>query len=624
MKKINFYTYFYWIQPLLAVLIYLGLAIWVARAVLGNFSGLFLGGGELQGWLWRYWWAKSLVSDAFLLKNDLLYTLYVICSVSHFPEAGNMTNLIFGYWPLESLLGYATGYNVQVIAILVLNGLAAYLFLREIARSEAAGLVGGAFFAFNPYVLSEIATGRIRQAIIFTIPLFLWYWLKNCRRPELGTALWAGFWLGLTAVIYWYYGIFLVFWIVLFYLYRWIFRERSYFKEERPLYGLISLLLALAIALPLTTPYLEIFRSGRKLPETTYGLTFPTLREISAPLGNVGVAPLALSFKRFLDDSPAADYLFRRVPRYGFPWLLSLLALLPLYLLQKEKPRLWGFWLVSLLFFYLLSLGPYLKFGFQGEVVTLGAGQGIRLPYVYFFKYVPLFSRLFSPCRIIAMVSISLSVLLAFNLKWIFARLEKIPYIAPVLSVLLLFCLFYSLEIRGQSPLPVTQLYLPSFYKELAREQVDGIIELPLGMGDLGNFYQIFHRKRVLKGWGEYSIPRAFPAGEIEWLSRVPEKVAGQNGFVEMLKILDPGKPLEEMILPSGFNPREIEELKAAGYQYVILHQTEFVRTDSLEGEKRYKKAKLLLTGLLGEPIKLEKEPLEGASKIYELAVFKL
>jgi len=624
MKKISFKLYFYLILPLLAGLAYALLALWAARDSLSNFSQYFLGAGELQGWLWRYWWAKSLVYSAFLLKHDLLYTFYVICSVSHFPEAGNMTDLIFGYWPLESLFGFASGYNLKVILILVLNGLAGYLFLREISRSELAGFVAGAFFAFNPYVLSEIATGRVRQAIIFSIPLFLYYLLKNHQKPESSSALWAGFWLGVSAIIYWFYGIFLLFSLGIFYLYLFISQERKKLSPDFWVYLLMTLLLALVIAVPYTAPYLEISRSGRKLPETTFWLTFPSLNEIAAPIGKVGVAPLSLSFKRFLDDSPSAEYLFSRVPRYGFPLILSLLALFPLYLLQKEKPKFWGFWLICLVFFYVLSLGPYLKFGYQGNMVTLGQGIGIRLPYVVLFKYFPLFSRLFSPCRLISMVSICLAVLLAFNLKWLFGKLDKIKFLPLGVSLLLLFLLFFSLESRGQSPLPVTRLYLPDFYRELAKEKVDGIIELPLGMGDLGNFYQIFHHKRVLRGWGEYSIPKDFPEGEIKWLARLPQTISPQNSFVELVKILDPGKPLPEMQLPGSFSPESLDELRIAGYRYALLHEAEFVRIDLAGGGERYKIAKSILERLLGRPVKLDSEPLEGAAGTFEIAVFKI
>ncbi|MCD6309082.1 MAG: hypothetical protein J7M18_00085, partial [Candidatus Eremiobacteraeota bacterium] len=226
--KRNFSLYYNLVLPGITGFLYLVMALFVVYPVFRNFSSDYIGTGEIHGWLWRYWWLKQLISSAWHDSGSINYFLYILFSVSHLPEAGNMADLIFISWPLEWIFSSALAYNLKIILVLIANGVCGYLLFRYISRNELAGFLAGTLFAFNPYILSEISTGRIRQAVIFTIPLFLLYFLKMLKDDRLWITILAGLFLGLTAIIYWYYGMFLVFLCLIYFLYIFFTKERKF------------------------------------------------------------------------------------------------------------------------------------------------------------------------------------------------------------------------------------------------------------------------------------------------------------------------------------------------------------------------------------------------------------
>ncbi|MCL5035574.1 MAG: hypothetical protein M1269_00515 [Chloroflexi bacterium] len=616
--------YYNLILPVTAGIGYLIIALLINRPALGNFSSAYIGEGELQGWLWRYWWMKQVLSSAWHDSGSINFWLYVLFSVSHLPEAGNMFDLTFISWPLEWLFGPASGYNLKIILVLAANGVCGYLLFRYLSKNEFASFLAGTFFAFNPYVLSEISTGRVRQALVFSIPVFVLYFLKMLKDDRLGITLAAGLSLGITAVIYWYYGMFLLFWVVIYLIYILFTTERHLLNLNYGKRLLICALFALVVSLPFTTPYLKLALARNPLPEVTWLESFPSLSEAEGKIGHAGISALKRSFRRFLDDSPSADYLFRTVPRYSIHFLVTLLALIPFYLRQKKRPPMWIFWLAAFLFFYVLSLGPYLKIGYMGQPVRLAGGQGIALPYILFFKYVPIFSRLFSPCRIISMVGLCMGVLLSYNLSYLFGILKGRARIivSLIIGALFLGIFFGYMAVTHRTPLPVTRLEIPQFYTDLANESGAGVVEIPLGMGDMGNFYQIFHNQRVLRGWAEIPLPGNFPKGNAKHLSTLPVLITPDNKFIELLESIDPGrdpKTVKDVQVP----PEDISAVYKSGYKYLVLHELEYVRADSKKGFGRFKSAKEKIEKLLGASIKSEQEP-GGGYKRMEMLVFRL
>lgn len=619
----NFSLYYNFLLPCVAGLLYLIMTLLIIRPILGNFSTDYIGEGELHGWLWRYWWLKQLLSSAWYDGKSFNYWLYILFSVSHLPEAGNMADLVFLSYPLEWLFGPVSGHNLKIIMVLVANGMAGYILFRYLCRNELAAFIAGTVFAFNPYVLSEISTGRVRQALVFTIPLFVFYFIKMIRDDRLSMTLFSGVFLGLTAVIYWYYGMFLAFWMILYLVFIFISKERNLLNKAYFTRLLICGLTALVLSFPFSMPYLELVLNKDPLPEVTWLENFPSLSEVEGRIGHAGISALKRSFRRFLDDSPCADYLVSTVPRYSFPFIITLLALLPFYLRQKQRPSLWGLWLFAFFFFYVLSLGPYLKLGANGEPVRLAGGQGIPLPYVLFFKYIPIFSRLFSPCRIISMVSLCMSVLLSYNLSYLFGLLPgRTKIFSWIFGAAVIGVFFGYMSGTDRVPLPVTRLEIPQFYQDLANESPSGIIEIPLGMGDMGNFYQIYHKQRVLLGWGEIKLARDFPDGKTKWMTSQSASISPDNTFVKFLESIDPGRD-PDMEKEINFRPEDLVIIRENGYKYLILHELEYIRADPKSGNKRYEKAKDKLIRALGSPMKIEEEPGSGYKRM-EMLVFRL
>lgn len=548
---------------------FLFLSLLVIYPILSRFNSAYIGAGELEGWLWRYWWMKKLIFSALSCRpaqpGAVLYTIF---TAGNYPETGNVLDLLLISLPLEQIFGPPVYYNTKVILILFLNGMAGYTMCLNFFKNRWISAAGGAVLILNPYVLGEIASGRIRHAILFAMPLYVLHLFRAYREKSWGAAVWAGVWLGLTAAFYLYYGLALLFFSLIFLLYQLIFDRRnshhSFFLKLT-----VIVVIFLAITAPFCIRYLETAIQGKELPEVSWGKSVPSLAFLQGkedlPRGDGG---LNMSLRRLLRDSPGFMYPVGIDGKIYIPLIITLLVLPPLIFV---RPVPW-LWMINLAFFYMLSLGPFLKLGDGVESAVIIGGNPIALPYTLFFKYIPFFSRLFSPIRWMGFLCVILAVLLAGNLKWMGGWISgqwneaKACRATGVISVLIPLLALAQMFWMGNIPLPVNPVKVPAFYGEIAQDSMlNGLVELPYPPSDSRVFFQAFHGKKILGGWKSTppGIPQDSPAGKLSVIDHT--KAKNMVDYLEGLNRFD-GEAGE---FPSG----DLEKLEEMGYEYIVLHE---------------------------------------------------
>jgi hypothetical protein len=79
----------------------------------------------------------------------------------------------FFFWPVDALFGPVVGWNLLLLATIVLAGLFTYSWLRCLDLSPLPALLGGLVFAIAPYRLEQSAGHLLGWAAVF-LPLSLW------------------------------------------------------------------------------------------------------------------------------------------------------------------------------------------------------------------------------------------------------------------------------------------------------------------------------------------------------------------------------------------------------------------------------------------------------------------
>jgi len=569
-----------------------------------------LAGSGWQGHVWRYWWTRTL-AQAWTIEHHLGWAGLPLAFfiIGHHVGYGNPLDL-WAMALLDPWFGLSASYNLVILLFLFLNGLAGMMLCRHLTGSRAGAMIGALILAVNPYVLQMAALGRLRETLIAGIPLYI---LGLVRLREGAGRIWVlltGLFLGLSLVTFWFYGIFCLFFTIVFIFWHLMIGEGG--KREPP--GRrnriswsggfwIALGAALAIGVILALPggiILTLTSSGVSgLPETSWFTPFPPLENIISPdyhpppqvqaPGSPGGGTF-YNPRRTLSDSHFLDDLIN----CGRPWNISLFVLLLALVPAFFQLRRAGLWLLGFISFLVLGLGPYLKLTQKAGFAL--APHGIPLPYKFLYQFLPFFSRLAHPNRADAVLYTCIAALAAINLVWLFRHFNLDAGQRNLLTALIIIACLGQLVLLGPFPLPTAEFAPAPFYRELAQAPPGGIIELPLMENTNAiQFEQIFHRRPIYRGWS----PGVQMAGKAPELARFQElRVEPNNSF---------GRFLDRFRVAEGSFPAVLSPDMAFfvnnGYGYVVLHEKFCYRMDPKNGGAIHEEFARALTTLLGPPL---------------------
>jgi hypothetical protein len=190
----------------------------------------------------------------------------------------------------------------------------------------------------------------------------------------------------------------------------------------------------------------------------------------------------------------------------------SLLGLLALGILLGWRRPGFRFWLVSVLVFWLLTLGPALRID--------GRDTGLPLPFVLVSR-LPFFQGNRYPSRYSVLLFLSLAMTVAFALTEIARRCRRpVPWLRALPWLFAAAFLFEHLS----APLPLSDMRVPEVYRQIGAMPGDfALLDIPVawrngfrvtGTQDpiimFSQYYQASHGKRILAGNTSRNPPLKF------------------------------------------------------------------------------------------------------------------
>ena len=533
----------------LALAGYLLLTLGLTYPLVTQFGRAIPGDG-FDGWqnYWNLWWIKTAVLEQHTHPwfTLLLYYPTGVGLLFHTLNAFNG----FITLPIQLAFGLLPAYNTAVLFSFTLGGLGAYLLARDIlgsGSSHLAAFAAGVVFTFSPFHIAHLL-GHMQVISLEWIPFYALFLLKAVERgldcPQSGRGSWkleasgatrstlhaprsiwrngllATFFLVLVVLCDWYYVLYcmiltavVVVWVLL----RFALRRSAATEPAgsivqpaasrsrllvRTLVIIVAIWLLWAVLLsPVLLPMLrEAGQSRFMVPDPAQSrtlsadlLAFVTPQEFH-PLWGEWAQEQGKRFTASLSEHQVFA---------GF----AVLALASLGVWRGRKPgrlRAWvGLWLLALLTFVILALGPVLHIG--GQTALLPGGGELPLPYAWLVRVVPFMDISRSVSRFDAMVMLALGVLAALGLDGLIRRLPgwRGSVVAFAAIALIVFEFW-------PAPYPMSQPDTPDWYQTLAGDARPGaVLNLPLNWDRPGYLlYQTEHGKPLTVAYISRDDPR--------------------------------------------------------------------------------------------------------------------
>jgi hypothetical protein len=508
-------------------------ALAYAWPLVRQFGAALAGDGyDRYVFLWTNWWVTHAISHG----KPLYQTAMIF-----YPQGTNLHFLSFSWlntlvwWVLRPAIGRVAAYNFTVWWSWPLAGLGAYLLAREVTGNRWAAFIAGLIYAFYPYHFAQ--RNHLNLLSVQWMPFALLFLMRATRRGRVVDGLWAGFFFACAGLSSWHQltlaGLLGGLWL----LYAWL-TERSEWAHGN-WRALAAMGVAVAVLVgPLLAPLVwEGFVNPQgqdpylgKEKETQTDLVAYVLPNLYHPLWGHVAAPVHQRFLRNKDHSVALGYVPLALAGYG--------------LLRWRSSKPVRFWLLALLAFFLLAIGPFPR-------VNGVAYPQVPLPYWLVGWTFPV-SSLRNPERFNVVVGLCLALAVGVAVSDLLRRLSA----RRIASIIVIAVGGLVLLEYWSWPFPTRPPDVPEFYHQLAREPGEfAVVDLPI-TNDLSKRYmydQTVHGKATVTGH----------------VSRPPE---GAYDFIEgngLLKALWHSRQPD----PASDPTAEMAALADAGVRYVIVHK---------------------------------------------------
>ncbi len=485
--------------------------------------------------------------------------------------------------PFLKILGHILGYNVFVLLMLALSGLAFIPLAREVTDNRLAIGAATLLFTFSPYILFEAEEGRPTQAILLFVVLFVLFMLRTARLTGWKAPVLAGAMLALAGYQYWYYAFFG----------GMICLAHGLWHTARPREGsgggvatLLRHALIALVALALTLPggwQLISMTTGEDaevpglLNTDLWGLTAsPPITREELTIGLQLWQPLRPWAGFFVQDPDGTERFLEHA--VVMPWMM-----LPLMALAIWRPQK-------------MSRGAFVAMTFTGILIAMGPmlliGDTLlpNPPFILLVKAVGFLQRLWWPGRAVALLTILLGMAVAAVLGALADHRRR------QLAALFVLTLLWSGElVRGKlMPFHAWDGTIPAGYRCLATGPEGAVIELPYAWTQAHLYYQTTHGRPILGGMLENNS--TFTPTEF-------------NDFLEENELLNILLLTRLERAEFSHAAADLEEIHALGYRYVLLQKDAFHALTSHSGLKdnamrtRLRHMKKQLREVLGEPV---------------------
>ncbi len=477
----------------------------------------------------------SLLSTDANALNDTFFSVWIFGWQSH-QLAINPLQLFQGniFYPFANTLAFseiilpealfympismATGnpvlaYNVVVLGLFALNGLAMYLWAFEVlaplnprVSPRLAAFVAGLIFAFCTYKLGEIRHVQLLAAQ--WMPLTMMYLARGLRRPSIHNGFLTGLFFALNALSSLYYAVFLAVAMLIYAVVDFAWRRYAITRAHL-IYAATGVVLILVLVVPLLLPFFQL--------ESVYHFSAGRDPRLFAARPASYLASLGTSW---LYGKATRDFYVLAKGQPLFPGItvlvLAILGTVAGWRLGEGRARqairilIVSLWVITLAA-VVLSFGPFLMGGRDLNPLTL-----IRLPYWWLSRVLTPLASLNAPARFAVLVMLALSLLAAFGVQWLAGRFQRGPAVITAVVAALVLLEFASV------PLPLTTVAagdkIPGVYQYLASlEPGQPVVELPMGQPNFASqdrfveytYNSVYHWQPLVNGYSTF-IPQEY------------------------------------------------------------------------------------------------------------------
>ena len=423
-------------------------------------------------------------------------------------------------------------YNVAFLLSFTIAGLGMYLLARELTGNRLAAFAGGAYYAFGPFRMAQIA--HVQMVATGWLPLALWglHRYFSTRRAR-WLALFAAAWT-LQTLSNLYIGYFIAAPIAVV-IADGLWRARGDRGRALLELGAAGLLVGLMLA-PVGAAF---YRARRDYHQTR---SAGEIAALSADARSYLVGKRAIGIWRWLPTAVVTD-----PERELFPGIVAVaLAALGLWAAARDPrftrwARLYGLIIVIA---FVLSLGPIVRV--WGVILTTHG------PYAWLLRVVPGMDGMRVPARFAIIVVAGLAVLLAFGVAWLLERVRR-----PARPIAFGVCLLVVVAEGFAVPIPIEH------YRARGRPEDRGVASWLAGRAPGA----LLHLP---------TNPSAYQAMHYQFLTLTHGHpiVNGYSGYgTPLLTWLGSGtSPLDD---PERF-PAAVRMLRSLGIQYVIVHPGDY------------------------------------------------
>lgn len=462
--------------------------------------------------------------------------------------------------------GPIAGYNFAMLLTFVLSGWFMYGWVRYLTKSDAAGLLAGAMFAFMPYRMAHFLIGHLNLSGTQWIPLYFWglsSLLRGDERrrwlPPALTALGLGM-IAFTSMYYLYMTLLISVVFLLSYLLfagLQVLRRRIFWIQTAAAAALVLPVLFLALR-----PFMQLSAQGtisdRSLEYAAQYAASPTDFILPSTDHFLVGRWVGVFFNR--DLWPEATL-------YAGATALALGAVALARRRRTGHPALIAAGMCVILTAFVLALGPYLKWDAEQIVVRVpkflqgfagGSESPVYLPAYWLFNHLPFYAKMRAMARfgLFTLVFIFLLAGLgtAFLLEHISPRRRWLA--AAVLLALVVFE-FYPGSYRES----IHPLEFRPVDEWLARQPGNGaVVQFPFEQCEdqLQTYYTLKHGKPFVGGFFNANKPLQY-----QEIRPVLEQFPSDPAAVEVLRNLQ----VEYLVVDTAAYPefppveRQIEDL---------------------------------------------------------------
>jgi hypothetical protein len=472
---------------------YLLLAIVLSWPLIVRFTTHVPGdGSDDPALVWNLWWVKHAIVD--------LHSGPLVCDYLFYPLGIDLTfytlTILNGFIsiPLQPLMGLVSTNNVVVLATFVLSAYGAYLlatYLLPEGTQTSVPFIAGLIYAFSSNRFIYASLGQVNILSTQWIPFYVLFLFKSRRTPEeLRYPLLAAVFLLLGGYTEFTYASFLLVLTIVYLLY-WLAADgwRSNLPFVRNL-ALTGAIFAVGMSPILYRMIRVLAVEGDFLVE---GLGFANVfsADLLGFLVPSHLHPLSNLWRRSFDFS----YLNFVFVGYG---VLGLAILGAVSFFRRRTAR---FWIVAVVVFALIALGPTLRIN--------GQERDLPLPFDL-LQALPLFKGNRYPSRYSVMLTLCWALLASYGLYWLTSRLRGKLAKRGLSALFAGIVLLEHLSV----PLPLSDFRVPDVYSPIAADARDfTVLEIPLawrngfrvtGTKDpvimFTQYYQTVHERRLVGG----------------------------------------------------------------------------------------------------------------------------